>query len=250
MFTWIASPEAWVSLFTLTVLEIILGIDNIIFISILVNKLPEKLRNKTRLIGLGGAMLIRVLLLLSISWVMTLVTPLFSMFSEEISGRDLILLIGGLFLIAKSTNELHDNISLEHENHDENNQKAPSFFMTLLQIIMLDVIFSLDSVITAVGMADHIEVMIIAIIIGIGIMMLAAKFISEFIEKNPTFKILALSFLILIGMSLLAEGLDLHIPKGYIYFSVTFGLLIEILNMKRRKKARLLNLTKQKNSKI
>ncbi|MES2455070.1 MAG: TerC family protein [Bacteroidota bacterium] len=243
----LSSPEAWISLLTLTLLEIVLGIDNIIFISILSGKLPEHQQKKGRQIGLGLAMITRVLLLLSLSWVMTLTSPLFSMGSWisitdaewiqklEISGRDLILIIGGLFLIYKSTHEIHEK--LESEEEKEVKGKVHSFSGVIVQILLLDIVFSLDSVITAVGMADHVEIMIAAVIIAVIIMMFSAGAISNFVNKHPTVKMLALSFLLLIGVSLLAEGFEQHIPKGYIYFAMAFSVLVEMLNLKMKKNA-------------
>lgn len=234
MFDWIADPQAWIALFTLTALEIVLGIDNIIFISILVSRLPEKQRQSGRLIGLTMAMVMRILLLLSLSWMMRLTDPLFTLFGEEISGRDLILLIGGLFLLVKSTHEIHHSMTPE-DTSENTNIKTVNYFSVLIQIAVLDIVFSLDSVITAVGMADQIPVMIIAIMIAVAIMMLAAKPIGDFVDTHPTLKILALSFLILVGVSLIAEGLSFHIPKGYIYFAMAFSVVVEILNIKIRK---------------
>lgn len=242
---WLSNPEIWVSLITLTVLEIVLGIDNIIFISIMASKLPAKKQKKARQLGLALAMITRVLLLLSLSWIMTLTSPLFNMGdwigltdSEllaqfAISGRDLILLIGGLFLIYKSTSEIHHK--LEGEGHQSENKAVVTFSGVIIQILILDVVFSLDSVITAVGMADHIEVMIAAVMISVLVMMLSAGAISEFVNNHPTVKMLALSFLLLIGVSLLAEGFDQHIPKGYIYFAMAFSVLVEMLNLKMSK---------------
>jgi predicted tellurium resistance membrane protein TerC len=238
------SPEAWISLLTLTVLEIVLGIDNIVFISILAGKLPAHKQKKARTVGLGLAMITRVLLLFSLSWVMRLTAPLFNMgdwigitnteWLEKmaISGRDLILLIGGLFLIYKSTHEIHNK--LEGDEEDEVKGKAQSFVGIIVQILILDIVFSLDSVITAVGMADHIEIMVAAVVIAVGIMMVSASTISDFVNNHPTVKMLALSFLLLIGVSLLAEGLDQHIPKGYIYFAMAFSVLVELLNLKMK----------------
>ena len=235
MFEWFASPEAWISLFTLIGLEIVLGIDNIIFIAILCSRLPKEEQNKARIVGLGFAMISRILLLLSLFWIMKLTAPLFSVFGEEISGRDLILIIGGLFLIYKSTTEIDSNISGQtHEEHIST--KKVSFASIIIQISILDIVFSLDSVITAVGMADHIEIMILAVIIAVGVMMVASKAISKFVDDNPTIKILALSFLILVGVALVADGCGLHIPKGYIYFSMAFSLAVELINIKMRKK--------------
>ncbi len=216
MFEWITDPEAWVSLATLTALEIILGVDNIIFISILVGRLPESQRQSGRIIGLGLAMLTRILLLMSLAWIMKLTAPLFTLFNQAISGRDLILLIGGLFLIIKSFGEIKEAIN-HQEHHNSESKNKVSYFGVLIQIAVLDIVFSLDSVITAVGMASHLPVMILAIIIAVGVMMFAAKPIGAFVDTHPTLKILALAFLVLVGISLIAESLDIHIPKGYIY---------------------------------
>ncbi|MFQ1023090.1 TerC family protein [Avibacterium paragallinarum] len=235
MFDWLASPEAWVALFTLTALEIVLGIDNIIFISILVGRLPEKQRQSGRIIGLGLAMATRILLLLSLSWLMKLTTPLFEIFAQPISGRDLILLVGGLFLVAKSTHEIHYAMMPEEEE-EQSTAKKVNFFSVLIQIAILDIVFSLDSVITAVGMASQVGVMILAIVIAVGVMMLAAKPIGDFVESHPTLKVLALSFLILVGVALIGEGLDFHIPKGYIYFAMGFSVVVEMINIKLRKR--------------
>lgn len=238
------SPEAWISLLTLTVLEVVLGIDNIVFISILSGKLPANQQKRARTLGLGLAMITRVLLLLSLSWIMKLTSPLFNLgdmigitnaaWLEKmaISGRDLILLIGGLFLIYKSTHEIHNK--LEGDEEGEIKGKVHSFTATIIQILILDIVFSLDSVITAVGMADHIEIMIAAVVIAVGIMLLSAAAISNFVNKHPTVKMLALSFLLLIGVSLLAEGFEQHIPKGYIYFAMAFSVLVEMLNLKMK----------------
>lgn len=230
MFEWIASPEAWVAFGTLVALEIVLGIDNIIFISILVSRLPESQRNKARNLGIGFAMLTRLALLFSLVWVMGLVEPLFTVFSEAISGRDMILILGGLFLLAKSTHEIHTSLEL----HDETPQtgKAAGFIGVIVQVAILDIVFSLDSVITAVGLVQNISIMVMAIIISVIVMLLAAKSISEFIDAHPTIKMLALSFLILIGCVLVAEGFDVHVPKGYIYFAMAFSIVVEMLNIK------------------
>ncbi|AUV12337.1 MULTISPECIES: TerC family protein [Aeromonas] len=233
MLEWIADPSAWVALATLTLLEIVLGIDNIIFISILVGRLPEAQRQKARILGLGLAMGTRILLLLSLAWVMRLTEPLFTVLGEAISGRDLILLVGGLFLIAKSTHEIHQSLEGAAEEAGVVSKTA-GFLSTLVQIAILDIIFSLDSVITAVGMADHVPVMVLAIIIAVGVMMFAAKAIGDFVDTHPTIKMLALSFLILVGVALMAEGLDLHIPKGYIYFAMAFSLVVEMINIRLR----------------
>lgn len=235
MFEWIYSPEAWISLLTLTGLEIVLGIDNIIFIAILVSKLPAHQRDKGRIIGLGLAMITRILLLLSLFWIMQLTKPLFSVFSLEITGRDIVLILGGLFLLAKSTMEIHSSMNGEHDEHNTN-VKSANFLFIITQIAIIDIVFSLDSVITAVGMAQHIQIMILAVIIAVGVMMFASKAISTFIDKNPTIKILALAFLILIGFALVGEGFGLHIPKGYIYFAMAFSLSVEFINIYSRKK--------------
>ncbi|MCB9207854.1 MAG: TerC family protein [Ignavibacteriales bacterium] len=234
MLEWISNPEAWIALITLTSLEIVLGIDNIIFISILVGRLPESQRNKGRILGLSLAMITRILLLLSLTWIMKLTSPLFTIYSLEISGRDLILLIGGLFLLAKSTHEIHH--SLEGPEETKQVKSKVSFSSVLIQIALLDIVFSLDSVITAVGLAKDVEVMIIAIIIAVIVMMLSAKALGEFVDSHPTIKMLALSFLILVGVSLIGEGFDMHIPKGYIYFAMAFSIGVELLNLKMRKK--------------
>lgn len=236
MFEWIASPEAWIALGTLTALEIVLGIDNIIFISILVAKLPDEQRDRARKIGIMLAMLTRLALLFSISWVMGLTEPWFTIFGEAISGRDVILIGGGLFLLAKSTHEIHS--SVEDVAAGENKTNAASTFgMVLVQIAILDIVFSLDSVITAVGLVDHVSIMAIAIIIAVGVMLFASKAIGEFVDDHPTIKILALSFLIIVGLTLVMEGLDFHIPKGYIYFAMLFSLSVEMINIRMRKKA-------------
>ena len=235
MFEWLSSPEAWIALLTLASLEIVLGIDNIIFISILVGRLPAQQRQSGRLIGLGLAMGMRILLLLSLSWLMKLTAPLFTILGNEISGRDLILLIGGLFLVAKSTHEIH-HAMMPAESEEQTSAKAASFFSILAQIAILDIVFSLDSVITAVGMADQIEVMVVAIILAVGVMMIAAKPIGDFVETHPTLKVLALSFLILVGVALIGESLDFHIPKGYIYFAMGFSVVVEMINIRMRKK--------------
>jgi predicted tellurium resistance membrane protein TerC len=227
--------EGWIALLTLTVLEIVLGIDNIIFISILAGRLPKHQRERARKVGLSLAMLIRIGLLLSITWVMRLTTPLFTVTAHEISGRDLILIIGGLFLIAKSTHEIHDK--LEGEEGHASAKVAASFSAVIFQILLLDIVFSLDSVITAVGMANDLLVMVLAVVIAVGVMLVSAGSISDFVERHPTVKMLALSFLLLIGVSLLAEGFEQHIPKGYIYFAMGFSILVEMINLRVRAKA-------------
>ena len=229
---WVSSPEAWVALATLTILEIILGIDNIIFISVLVGRLPEAARQKARLVGLSLAMGMRILLLLLISWIMKLNQTLFSLLDSEISGRDLILIGGGLFLLAKSTLEIHESVEGTEEHGGTSG--GVTFAGVLAQIALIDLVFSLDSVITAVGMADHLMVMILAVVIAVLVMMVSAKAIGDFVDQHPTVKMLALSFLVLIGVALVAEGIDLHIPKGYIYFAMAFSVLVEMLNLKIR----------------
>lgn len=229
--TGILSPEALIALVTLTVLEIVLGIDNIIFISIMAGKLPANQQGKARTLGLGFALITRVLLLLSLSWVIRLTAPIFTVLNQDISGRDLILIIGGLFLLAKSTHEIHERLEGVEEGQPVR-KMAASLAGVVVQIGLLDIIFSLDSVITAVGMARQLWVMITAVIIAIGIMMLAAGSIGSFVERHPTIKMLALSFLLLIGMSLIAEGLEVHIPKGYIYFAMAFSVFVEMLNLR------------------
>lgn len=232
---WLSNPQAWIALITLTALEIVLGIDNIIFITILVGKLPQKQRNKTRILGLGLAMITRIILLLSITWVMKLTSPLFRVFSQGISGRDIILIIGGLFLLWKSTREIHD--SLEGEETAITTKITVSFIGVLTQIALLDIIFSLDSVITAVGLVKDVAVMILAIVIAIIVMMFSSGAIGDFVEKHPTIKILALSFLVMIGVTLIAEGFEFHIPRGYIYFAMAFSVTVEMINIKMRKRS-------------
>jgi predicted tellurium resistance membrane protein TerC len=230
------TAEAWIALLTLTVLEIVLGIDNVVLISILAGKLPKEQRERARKVGLSLAMLIRIGLLLSITWVMQLTSPLFTIagFRQEISGRDLILIVGGLFLLAKATHEIHDK--LEGEEGHSNTRVAASFGAVILQILLLDIVFSLDSVITAVGMANDVVVMVLAVIIAVGVMLISSGTIGEFVERHPTVKMLALSFLLLIGMSLVAEGFEQHIPKGYIYFAMGFSVFVEMINLRVRAK--------------
>jgi predicted tellurium resistance membrane protein TerC len=232
---WMSNPESWIALLTLTVLEIVLGIDNIIFISILVGKLPEAQQNKARRLGLFLAMGMRILLLASLAWMVKLTAPLFTVLREEISGRDLILLVGGLFLIFKATREIHER--LEGEEGEESSRVAATFASVLTQILLLDIVFSLDSVITAVGMADQLAIMIAAVVIAVGVMMFAAKPIGDYVARHPTIKMLALSFLLLIGVSLIGEGLDRHIPKGYVYFAMAFSVMVEMLNLRARSKS-------------
>jgi predicted tellurium resistance membrane protein TerC len=230
---WISSPEIWVALLTLTTLEIVLGIDNIIFISILAGKLPEEQRARARTVGLAAAMIMRILLLLSISWIIRLEDPWFTILDHDFSGRDLILLGGGFFLLAKSTFEIHEKLE-GAEGHSGGARAVTSFTSVIIQIMLLDIVFSLDSVITAVGMADDIGVMIAAVIIAVGVMLFASGPISAFVDKHPTVKMLALSFLLLIGMSLVAEGFHQHIPKGYIYAAMAFSVFVEVLNLRLR----------------
>jgi len=229
-------PESWVALTTLLALEIVLGIDNIIFNTILVSRLPEGQRDLARSLGIGFAMVSRLALLFSLSWIIGLVDPWFSLFKQEISGRDLVLIGGGLFLLAKATHEIHG--SLESANEHDKPRVGYGFYATIMQITLLDIVFSLDSVITAVGLAQHVSVMVIAIIGAVIVMLFAAKPIGAFVDSHPTIKILALSFLLLIGFTLMAEGFDVHVPKGYIYFAMAFSFLVELLNIRihRRKK--------------
>jgi predicted tellurium resistance membrane protein TerC len=229
---WIASPEAWVALATLTALEIVLGIDNIVFISVLVSRLPEAQRERARILGLALAMGTRIMLLLFLSWIMGLKATLFTLLELDISGRDLILLGGGLFLIAKATLEIH--AALEGAEQDQAAPVVAGFYSVLVQIALIDIVFSLDSVITAVGLAEDIAVMVIAIVLAVGVMMLAAGAIGRFVDDRPTVKMLALSFLVLIGVALIAEGLDVHLPKAYIYFAMAFSLSVEMLNLRLR----------------
>jgi len=228
----ILTADGLLALVTLTFLEIILGVDNVVFISILSGKLPQAQQAKARRVGLGAAMGMRILLLLSIAWIIRLTAPLFSVFGEEISGRDLILIAGGLFLLGKATLEIHD--SLEGEEGQHAAKVAPTFSAVILQIMALDIVFSLDSVITAVGMAEDISVMVLAVVVAVGVMMFSAETISSFVHRHPTVKVLALSFLLLIGLALVGDGLEMHIPKGYIYFAMGFSVFVEMINMRVR----------------
>jgi predicted tellurium resistance membrane protein TerC len=230
---WLADPQGWIAFATLLGLEVILGIDNIIFISILAGKLPKAQQGRARFVGLGLAMFIRIALLFCLAWIVRLTDPLFSIFGHAFSGRDLILIGGGLFLIAKSTHEIHGKLEGE-EGHSETRVYA-TFTSVIIQILLLDIIFSLDSVITAVGMVNNLSIMISAVVVAVFLMMFFAKSVSDFVEAHPTFKMLALSFLLMIGFTLVAEGWGMHIPKGYVYFSMAFSVFVEILNMKLRK---------------
>ncbi len=236
MFDWIADPQAWIALGTLTTLEIVLGIDNIVVISILTGKLPEDEQPRARFIGLALAMGARIALLFSLAWLMQLTEPLFEVIGQEISGQDLILMGGGLFLLGKSTHEIHDKLEGEEESHAAAGTATMAGVLT--QIILMDLVFSLDSVITAIGMAEQIAVMVIAVVIAVLIMMVAVNPISDFVEKHPTVKMLALSFLLLIGMLLVAEGLGQHIPKGYVYFAMAFSVFVEMINLRLRTRGR------------
>jgi len=236
MFDWISDTQAWISLLTLSVLEIVLGIDNIIFISILSGKLPPEEQPKARSLGLAGAFVTRILLLLSITWVMQLTRPLFAVLGHDISGRDLILLLGGLFLIGKATMEIHHKLEGPDEEQEQAARAVRSLWTTIAQIIVLDIVFSLDSVITAVGMADEVSIMILANVVALAVMLVAARPISDFVDRHPTVKMLALAFLVLIGTNLVAEGMGQHIPKGYTYAAMAFSVLVEMLNIRVRKK--------------
>jgi len=230
----LTDPHAWIALVTLTALEIVLGIDNIIFISILVGRLPPHQRNRGRVLGLALALTTRIALLLSLAWIMTLTDALFTVAGRDVSGRDLILIGGGLFLLWKSVHEIHNLLEGAHE---EDTAVAASFGAVLVQIAVIDIVFSLDSVITAVGMVDEVKIMIAAIVIAVLLMMVAAKSISDFVDQRPTIKMLALSFLIMVGLALIADGFGLHVPKGYIYFAMAFSVAVELLNLKMRKRA-------------
>ncbi|HYD52774.1 MAG TPA: TerC family protein [Gemmatimonadaceae bacterium] len=234
---WFADPNAWIGLLTLTALEIVLGIDNIIFISILASKLPRDEQPKARRLGLLGAFFTRLLLLFSIAWIVKLTTPLFTLFNHGVSGRDLILIAGGAFLIGKATYEIHGKLEGE-EHHGEGNRTVQSLTAVVAQIMVIDIVFSLDSVITAVGMVDHVSIMVAANVVALGIMLAAATPISSFVDRHPTIKMLALSFLVLIGTNLVAEGFGAHIPKGYVYSAMAFSFLVEMLNLRMRAKGK------------
>ncbi|HYG67113.1 MAG TPA: TerC family protein [Anaeromyxobacteraceae bacterium] len=231
----LSQPATYVSLLTLAALEIVLGIDNVVFLTILAGRLPKEQQGKARQLGLAFALVTRVLLLFAISWVMGLTRPLFSIVGQAVSGRDLILLVGGLFLIGKATFEIHDKLEVKHEEHGARAATGAVFWSVIVQIGLLDIVFSLDSVITAVGMAEHLSIMVAAVVVAMGVMLAFANPIGEFVERHPTMKMLALSFLILIGVMLVAEAFHQHVPKGYIYFAMAFSLVVELLNMRMRK---------------
>jgi predicted tellurium resistance membrane protein TerC len=230
---WLTDPQAWIAFFTLVALEIVLGVDNVIFISILASKLPAAQQQRARVVGLGMAVLSRIVLLFSLSWIIGLSAPLFGLLGFEISGRDIILILGGLFLLAKSTYEIHQKLE-GVEGHTSTRVRA-SFLNVIVQVLLLDVVFSLDSVITAVGMVDQLEIMVAAVVIATGVMILLARPLGDFVDRHPTIKILALSFLLLIGFTLIVEGLHQHIPKGYIYFAMGFSVFVEMLNLRLRR---------------
>ncbi len=235
-FSWVHSAEGWIALLTLAILEIVLGIDNIVFISILVDKLPEAQRPRGRFLGLALAMVTRILLLLSITEVMKLTAPIFTVLGQEVTGKDLVLIIGGMFLIWKSTREIHEKLEGDAEAEVHGSVRAGAAFgAVLVQIALLDIVFSLDSVITAVGMAQQISIMVLAVLMAVGFMMVFAGSVSDFVNKHPTVKMLALSFLLMIGTALIGEGLGFHIPKGYIYFAMGFSVMVELLNLRAKK---------------
>jgi predicted tellurium resistance membrane protein TerC len=236
VFDWLANPESWAALATLTVLEVVLGIDNIVFLSILVDRLPPAEQKRARFIGLSLAMVARIALLFSITWVMGLTRPLFAVFGQEVSGRDLILLLGGLFLIGKATHEIHDKLEGPEDDPVITGRPRGSYASLFTQIVLIDLVFSLDSVITAVGMAKDVGVMVTAVVIAVLFMMAFAGPVSNFVNRHPTVKMLALSFLVLIGVALIADGLGQHIPKGYIYFAMAFSVMVEMLNLRLKKK--------------
>ena len=236
MIDWLANPQTWIALVTLTSLEIVLGVDNVIFISILAGKLPKAQQPRARRLGLFLAMFMRIALLLSLSWLIRLTAPVFGVLGHAFSGRDLILVVGGLFLIGKSTFEIHEK--LEGEEGHESARVAASFASVIIQVMLLDIVFSLDSVITAVGMANDLAVMVTAVVLSVGVMMVSATGVASFVDRHPTVKMLALSFLLLIGVSLVADGMGQHIPKGYIYFSMAFSVFVEMINLRVRTKAK------------
>jgi len=236
MIDWLTNPQTWIALLTLTSLEVVLGVDNVIFVSILAGKLPRSQQARARRLGLFLAMFMRIALLASLSWLVRLTAPLVAVAGHEFSGRDLILLVGGLFLIAKSTYEIHEK--LEGEEGHESKRVAASFSSVIVQVMLLDIVFSLDSVITAVGMANDLAVMVTAVVLAVGVMMLSADGVGAFVERHPTVKMLALSFLLLIGVSLVADGMHQHIPKGYIYFAMAFSVFVEMVNLRARSKSK------------
>jgi len=236
MIDWLFNPQTWIALVTLTSLEIVLGVDNVIFISILAGKLPKAQQPRARRLGLFLAMFMRIALLLSLSWLIRLTAPVFGVLGHDFSGRDLILVVGGLFLIGKSTFEIHEK--LEGEEGHESARVAASFASVIIQVMLLDIVFSLDSVITAVGMANDLAVMVTAVVLSVGVMMVSATGVASFVDRHPTVKMLALSFLLLIGVSLVADGMGQHIPKGYIYFSMAFSVFVEMINLRARSKAK------------
>lgn len=238
IFDWMTDPTAWLGLATLVVLEIVLGIDNLVFIAILADKLPPEQRNRARMIGLTLAMVMRLGLLASIAWVVTLTAPLFTLMGAEISGRDLILILGGLFLLFKGTMELHERVEGSASHDSGQKPQHAVFWQVILQIVVLDAVFSLDSVITAVGIADHVPVMVCAVLLSVAVMLLAANPLGRFIDANPTVKLLALAFILLVGAVLVLDGLDLHVPKPYIYAAMGFSVLVEWLNLLMRRNAR------------
>lgn len=240
---WILDPQSWIAFATLVALEIVLGVDNIIFISILAGKLPTGQQKRARNVGLASALVMRIILLFSLSWVIALTEPLFTVFAQEISGRDLILLLGGLFLLAKATFEIHDN--LEGEGGHDSAKVTPTFTGVIVQIFLLDAVFSLDSVITAIGMVEHIGIMIAAVTVAIVFMMFSSGAVANFVQRHPTVKMLALSFLLLIGLTLIVESFDVHIPKGYIYFAMGFSVFVEMLNLRLRRKSEPVSLHKR-----
>ncbi len=233
---WFADPNAWIALATLIALEVVLGIDNIIFLSILVGRLPEHERQRARLIGLSLAMVMRVLLLLSIAWVMQLTAPWFTVLGRGISGRDLILIMGGLFLLWKSVHEIHNSLEVPQESAPGAPAAAATFGAMMVQIALIDLVFSLDSVITAVGMVDEVSIMVVAVMVAVGVMMVGSRPIGEFVDRHPTVKVLALSFLVVIGVVLVAEGFGTHVPKGYVYFAMAFSVVVEMLNIRMRRR--------------
>jgi predicted tellurium resistance membrane protein TerC len=234
---WLSEPQTWIGLFTLIALEVVLGVDNLIFISILSGKLPKAQQDRARKTGIAAAVISRILLVLSIAWIVRLTKPWFTVFDQEISGRDMILILGGLFLLAKATHEIHSKLEGDEAEGMHGAGGGASFTSVIVQIMLLDLVFSLDSVITAVGMVEHVPVMIVAVLVAAAVMVIAAGPLSAFVHRHPTVTILALSFLLLIGLTLLLEGLHRHIPKGYVYFAMGFSVLVEMLNLRLRKRS-------------